>query len=126
VSHRLKMSTPPVTLRTGTARGPGGLAEESDPRARGNNEQPLRDPDPSARLLDGLNRTKNATASRAVPAAISRRHGVGAADIMTFGKAWEIRFACEVRPETAHAETRLAFNSVRTGPGMLCEAMLCV
>jgi hypothetical protein len=39
----------------------------TNPRARSNNEQPLRKPAPSARLIRGLDRTKKVTASRAVP-----------------------------------------------------------
>ena len=47
--------------------GNRGRADESNPRARSNNEQPLRKPAPGVRLIRGLNRTKKETTSRAVP-----------------------------------------------------------
>ena len=47
--------------------GNRGRAEESNPRARSNNEQPLRKPAPGVRLIGGLDRTKKVTTSRAVP-----------------------------------------------------------
>jgi hypothetical protein len=56
-----------ANLPGGTARGTGGQAEESDPRARSGNERPLGRPAPGVRLIRGLNRTKKETTSRAVP-----------------------------------------------------------
>jgi len=48
-------------------RGNRGRAEESNPRARSDNERPLGSPVPGVRLIRGLDRTKKETTSRAVP-----------------------------------------------------------
>jgi hypothetical protein len=56
-----------ASLRGGTAQGTGGRAEESNPRVRSDNERPLGRPVPRVRLIRGLDRTKKATTSRAVP-----------------------------------------------------------
>jgi hypothetical protein len=47
--------------------GNRGRAEESNPRARSDNERPLGRPVPGVRLIRGLNRAKKETTSRAVP-----------------------------------------------------------
>jgi len=55
------------TLAIGAGQGTGGRAEVSNPRARSDNERPLGRPAPGVRLIRGLDRTKKATTSRAVP-----------------------------------------------------------
>jgi hypothetical protein len=50
-----------ASLRGGTARGTGGRADESNPRARSDNERPRGRPAPGVRLIRGLNRTKKET-----------------------------------------------------------------
>ena len=59
----------PCTCQPARWHRPGnrGRAEESNPRARSNNERPLGRPAPGVRLIRGLNRTKKETTSQAVP-----------------------------------------------------------